>query len=283
MRQIRRLVPALLLLAAAGACDEGTGPDTGAAESVDISPAADTLAALQDTTRLLATVRDRSGRVLPDVSVRWTSLEPEVASVDSTGRVVARGVGAARIVAASGELADTAEVTVLPGVSSAALDFVRLAADAPPLVTRDTSLWAVRGDGRELAIRFRGENDEDEDEGEEFLEFRIPGDALLRYPDGRPFEPGDSVRIRVRIPEDGRFQFDFEPSGLRFDPEHPAELRVRYGRAQGEDLAREDSVFLWRREREVDPWVRIATVRVKDLDEIRAEITGFTAFSLAIP
>lgn len=279
MRWTVRFLPVLLLAAAVG-CEEGTGPDDRTPTDLVITPSTDTLAALQDTVRLRAEVRTAAGGLVEGAVVAWASLDPEVATVDSTGLVVSRESGTARIVASSGSLMDTATVVVLPGVSPAELDFAVLSAAAPPLATRDTSFWVVNDDGGRLEIHFL---DEDGDEGDEFFEFEVPGDALLRYPDGRPFAEGDSVEIRVRIDESRRFRFEFEPSGLRFNPERPARLRVRYERAEAEYVARADSLFLWRQETPDSPWSRLATVRVKDLSEVRAEITGFTSFALALP
>lgn len=267
------------------ACDGGTGPDPLEPRSLVVSPAQDTLAALGDTVQLRAELRDGAGAVLTGVAVEWVALDPAVATVDSVGRVIARGNGVARISATAGAgaaaVADTASVVVLAAASTADLQFVRLREDAPALATTDTSFWAVRGQDRELEIRFRSE--EDEEDGDRFLEFRVRKDALLSAPDGRAFAEGDSVRIRVRVDTSGLFLFEMEPSGLQFDPERPAELRIHYGFADADELALEDSFYIWRRESEEDPWLRIATARLKDGDEVRAEITGFSAFSLAIP
>jgi hypothetical protein len=272
MRNRVRIWLAAALLA--GACSDSTGPGDGARRVV-IDPGEGTLQALQDTLALSAVVTDASGRPLPGVPVEWASLDPAVASVDALGRVVSRDAGTARITASSGTAADTAEVTVTPAVQGAALAFVRLASTAPEPETRDTSFWAVSGRGGELEIRFAGED------GERFLRFKVGGDALLTYPDGRSFTEGDSVQIRVRLDEEARFVFDFQPSGLRFDPEHPAELEVRYAEADPEDVDLPDELFLWKQEQPDSPWLRLATVRVKDAKEVRAQITGFTGFALA--
>ena len=274
------LTGALLLLS--GACGDGTGPDEASVASVAIRPPAQTLVLLQDTVRLSAEVRDRSGGIVSGVRVEWSSLDPTVVTVDSLGRAVSRGLGTARIRAAVAGVADTAEVEVVGGVATPAMNFVRLAAGAPGPVALDTSFWAVKGDGRELEIRHRSGDGEDDD-GDRLLEFRVPGDALLRRPDGTAFARGDSVRIHLRVDPEGRFLFDLEPSGLQFDPDHPAELRIHYRLADAESQRREDSIFVWRREQPTAPWIRIATARLKDDDEVRAEITGFSAFSLAIP
>ena len=267
-----RAAGALLVLLAG--CDLTTDPEV---VSVRITPDGGTLEALQDTLALVAEARDGAGRIVVEVPVSWTSLEPEVASVDSTGRVVSRSPGTARVVAVVGEAADTAAVTVASGVPSGALRFVELA-DNTPLATYDTTFWVKKGQGREIEVR-TAPTPGDED-GEEVLEFEVGGDALLRYPGGRPFAKGDSVAIRLRLDAE-RFLFHFEPSGLQFDPDHPATLEIQYRLADPSSLEREGEFDLWKQESPDSPWVRIATVQMEDFDEIEAEITSFTAFSLA--
>lgn len=160
------------------------------------------------------------------------------------------------------------------------LEFVRVRADAPPLETTDTSFWAVRGENRQLEIRFAGQGGPGT--GSRFLRFEVDNDALLRRPDGTPFAPGDSVLIRVSI-ETSRFLASFEPSGLEFDPGEPAELEIDYELAEDDFLGeRELEIDLWRQERASEPWERIGSLQIEDLDEIEAEIVGFTRFALAI-
>lgn len=178
------------------------------------------------------------------------------------------------------------------GVSESDLDFLRFPADLQPLVTRSDSFYAVKGDHRELVLRYQAEDDEeDDDDGEEFLEFDVPGDALLRRPDGTLFQEGDSILIRVEVADDGRFLFDFQPTGLEFDPEHAPRLRVRYEALGGDldddgDLDEDDDDFegtleMWRQEAPGEPWFPVGSIRLEDMDEIDGEIFGFTGFAIA--
>ena len=177
------------------------------------------------------------------------------------------------------------------GVSEDQLRFLMFPDSLRPLAVRDTTFWAVRGRDSETILRYAPQPG-DTDEGEEFLTFRIRSNSLLARPDGRPFMEGDSVQIRIRVDDQGRFLFDFEPSGLRFDPDEPAELEVEYRRLEGdldgdgdvdiEDQEFEDEARLWRQEAPGLPWFPLGTVKLEDLDEMRAEITGFTGFAVAI-
>ncbi|HEX9106470.1 MAG TPA: Ig-like domain-containing protein, partial [Longimicrobiales bacterium] len=71
-----------------------------------------TLADVGDTVALAASVRDRYDNVLPARSLDWRSLDATIASVSQTGVVAGLAAGSARIVVASGALADTALVQV---------------------------------------------------------------------------------------------------------------------------------------------------------------------------
>lgn len=156
------------------------------------------------------------------------------------------------------------------------------------LPVRDTSIVAYYG--QEARLRLLTDPLPGESSGEEFFEFRLDNESLLRHPDGSLFGPGDSVVISVSIPGDA-FVFYLEPSGLRFDPAHPAELDIDYGKADpdydddgdedAEDLEFELEMSIWMQESPGEPWQRLGTVQVEELDEIEAEITSFTGFALA--
>lgn len=172
-------------------------------------------------------------------------------------------------------------------VPTESLTFVRFAPGIAPAV--DTSFWAVRGETRELRLTLPPEVPGED--GEEFLRFKVDAESLLSDPDGVEYQPGDSVLIRVTLPEDSLFVFHFEPSGLSFSPAHPAELRVDYERANPdynddgaeneEDDEFEGDLYLWKQEVPGAPWVRLSTVKVEGLREMEADITSFTGFALA--
>src|SRR5215210_8580147 len=94
---------------------------------VGVTPSADTATAIGDTIHLAATMTDRRGRVLVGATLVWSSAEPGVASVGSTGTVVARGPGTATIVATAGEHTARSRIMVRQHVAS-----VRIG-DAGPL------------------------------------------------------------------------------------------------------------------------------------------------------
>jgi muconolactone delta-isomerase len=164
-------------------------------------------------------------------------------------------------------------------VDESQLEFVPRSGTAPALETMDTSFWAVKGQDREVEIRYVGQ--EGPGTGKEFLELVIEEQTLLRRPDGSAFAEGDSIEIRVIVDPD-LFLVRFEPSGLQFNPDEPAKMDLDYDEAEDAFLAREGEFGLWRQEQPGDPWERIGIVQVEELDELEALLTGFTRYALAV-
>ncbi len=81
--------------------------------AIAVAPDTVAFAAVGDTARLMADVRDQVGNVMADQAVAWASSDTLVAMVDSDGLVTATGNGATAIMAAAGPAADTAIVTVM--------------------------------------------------------------------------------------------------------------------------------------------------------------------------
>ena len=81
--------------------------------TVAITPDTVALAALGDTVRLAAEVRDQIGRPVDGEAVVWASGDTLVATVDSTGLVTAAGNGATTITATAGPVSGSAAVTVM--------------------------------------------------------------------------------------------------------------------------------------------------------------------------
>jgi hypothetical protein len=168
------------------------------------------------------------------------------------------------------------------------LNILRVAETSPPLFNPEESFWAVRGEDREVRIFFQ---DDVGQAGEEYLRLRIDAPSLLAYPDGTPFGLDDSVLVTVRVVDPQQLLFELEPSGLRFSPLVPAELKIHYdhadddldddGDVDGEDDALELILAIWRQESPGLPFVKLGSVLVDDLEEIEAELEGFSRYALA--
>lgn len=168
------------------------------------------------------------------------------------------------------------------------LNVIHLAPTSPPLFNAADSFYARKGEDRELRIFFQ---DEVGGQGEEFLRLRVDAPSLLARPDGTPFLTGDSVLITVKVVDPINVLFELEPSGLTFSPAVPAELKIHYAHADhdfNEDGAVDifdDQIkrrlAIWRQETLTDPFVKMGSVNVEELEEIDAEILGFSRYAIA--
>lgn len=180
------------------------------------------------------------------------------------------------------------------GLPGAALTFLRPSSLAQPLLTTDTSFVATRGEELNVRLFYAPEPGSSDLVGERFLEFELDEESLLRYPPtdhpraGQPFQDGDTITIQLHVETDSLL-VEFEPSGLQFDIAEPAELELRYGEADDDydkdgesDPELEEDIDLWRQESPGDPWFRVGDIKDADQDRIRARLTSFTRYALAI-
>jgi uncharacterized protein YjdB len=84
-----------------------------AAASVTVAPPASTVT-IGDTVALTATAKDASGNVIADAPITWSTSNPGVVTVSSTGVAVSVGGGTATITAKSGTASGTASFLVIP-------------------------------------------------------------------------------------------------------------------------------------------------------------------------
>ena len=173
------------------------------------------------------------------------------------------------------------------GVDESDLTFVEFAANSPTLESDSVVFWAVRGETRVGEMRYVTEHYVGK-----CLLFRVPAQALLRHEDGTPVLMGDSVRIVIRIQTEDRFDFSFEPHGVVFDPDHPAELEVRYlwsnldyngdGEVNDRDKKDAERIRFWHQAIPGAKWQPIPTSHLLDAVEARAPVLGFSQYALAI-
>ena len=173
------------------------------------------------------------------------------------------------------------------GVDESELTFIRVGANAPPLEADSIVFWAVRGETRMGEMRYVTPQYTGK-----CLLFRVPARSLLRHANGVPVMEGDSVRIVIRVEDEGRFQFSFEPSGLVFDPDFPAELEVRYtwadldynddGQVNDRDKTDAERISFWHQAIPGAKWKKIPTSHLINAVEARAAVLGFSQYALAI-
>jgi hypothetical protein len=163
---------------------------------------------------------------------------------------------------------------------------VKVAPDAPPLETMEATFWIVRGQWREVEIRYATDG-----YNGKCIRFIVPPDAPLRHADGRVFEMGDSALVTLRVIDPELYLFEFDPEGMRFNPAAPARVEIRYrwiaadangdGRVDAADGVFVKTFSLWRQERSRDPWVEVPSERDEENQEIHADVDGFTRYMLA--
>lgn len=103
------------LVLACGDDDDPAGPPPGGDSTparIRLSSTSLTFVEIDDSVQLTAVVENAHGDTISGVTVTWASTDEAVAVVQPSGWVVAKADGSAKIVAATGSLADTAEVEV---------------------------------------------------------------------------------------------------------------------------------------------------------------------------
>ena len=171
----------------------------------------------------------------------------------------------------------------------ATLNFVRQDSTYKPLLSTTGAFWAKVGESRRVRLVYQGSTPADS--GAEFLRFEVPADGLYRKPDGTAFAAGDSIDITVTVVDAKRFVFDFQPSGLQFNPSDPARLKVEYhyadpdfngdGRVDSSDAEIEGLLELWRREPPDSLWFQMAAVKSVELEEFDADVLRFSQYAVA--
>jgi len=169
------------------------------------------------------------------------------------------------------------------------LHFIRPAPSAAALPDTAVSFWAKRGEDRELRLFYDAQSGTGS--GEEFLRFTVPAAALAQRPDGSAITAGDSVLISVRVIDPARLIVEFQPSGLEFSAASPARLRFELGETDsdlngdglvdsGDDTLKTQLSF-WRQEAPGQQWLKVASDVFTDLNEVEANVLGFTGYALA--
>ena len=169
------------------------------------------------------------------------------------------------------------------------LHFLRTRLDAPPLSSSTASFYAKRGSDRGVAVYFRpraGSTD-----STRLLDFRVPSGSLLLRPDGRPFAPGDSVLITIRVTDPVRMIIAFEPSGLKFSSVSPAQLELSFsnadddvnddGNVDAQDEEARKMLSVWVQEAPGGLWARVKSALFLDLRELQGGIAGFSGYAAA--
>jgi hypothetical protein len=166
---------------------------------------------------------------------------------------------------------------------SSDLHFLQLATSAPALQATVVSFYAKKGTDSEIRVRFSN--------GEDYLRFRVFANSLLQRPDGSAFANGDSVLITIAITDPKKLAADFQPAGLKFSPSNPARLQFEFGEADKDlngdgvvnatDTSLVPQISTWRQETSGGQWLKVSSVVETEINEVQADIVGFTGYALA--
>jgi hypothetical protein len=167
------------------------------------------------------------------------------------------------------------------------LVFLRFAGTAPPLESAVVTFWAVKGDNREGRVFFL---DSQGRRGDEFVRLKVDAASLLRLPGGAAIAPGDSVLITLVV-DPVRLVVTLLPAGLTFSSSQPAELRIRYDKANPDynddgavdagDSDVEKRFAIWRQALPGLPFVRLPSARFQEDRRVEANLTEFSRYAIS--
>ena len=166
----------------------------------------------------------------------------------------------------------------------------QMAAAAPAIQVLDRSrvaFWAYADRSQSVEVHYRAADGK----WLPYVSFRVPKGSLARWPDGRAVAPGDSIRITLSI-DTTTLVVAFEPTGLGFSSDRPAQLSIWYtgadpdydgnGVVDARDAYIEDKLLgLWVQERGTDPWVSVAAVHAKAQKQFVANLLHFSGYALS--
>ncbi len=108
------LLLSLMFVAGCGGSDGNPtdpGDTTQSVARIQVTPGTKTIS-YGDTLHLTASAYDKDGAEVSNASISWTSLSPDIATVDGSGNVTTVALGDVTIVASSGDAQDSASISV---------------------------------------------------------------------------------------------------------------------------------------------------------------------------
>jgi hypothetical protein len=168
------------------------------------------------------------------------------------------------------------------------LNILRLPPGHPPFFNDSVAFYARPNRSAEGRIHFQEPGG---GRGDAFAELKIDSQSLLARADGSVIAPGDSVLVVMKVAGSGLLMVELRPSGLRFNPGRPAELKLDYDKAGRDldgdgdederDVEIETRLAIWRQARPGDPFVKVGTVKVEDRRELKAFLTSFSRYAIS--
>jgi hypothetical protein len=172
-----------------------------------------------------------------------------------------------------------------PDTATEAVHVLQQSPSAARLVTYRTSFWLHKG--RESTIRVNYQPTGSQLVGRPFLRFGVPKQGLEAGGGGAPLRPGDSVLITLTI-DTLAFAVHFEPSGVRFSSQFPADLAFWYANANpdlngdgvvdGTDEAWQSRIAIWYRGRR---WAELPSLNDTKQQYVLTELGHFSEYAVS--
>ncbi len=128
---------------------------------------------------------------------------------------------------AGSQLSVTPEMVSQP-TSPTGIHILQQSPTAPLLETYQVSFWAYVGKASTVTVNYQPAAGQSL--GQPFLRFDIPKHGLVAGAGGAPLNRGDSVSVTLTI-DSVSFSVHFQPSGVLFSTQFPANLTIWYENA----------------------------------------------------
>ncbi len=164
-----------------------------------------------------------------------------------------------------------------------------LAAASGPVImdSNQISFWAYAAKDQAIQINYLASDGS----WQPYVGFSVPQGALAQWPDGRPIAQTDSVLITVSV-DTASLVVRFEPTGLVFNPQGPAQLSVWYadadpdfdasGAVDSQDAYIEQNLLgMWVQESAADPWNAVTAVQSVPYKLFTANLGHFSDYSVS--
>jgi hypothetical protein len=172
-----------------------------------------------------------------------------------------------------------------PETFTAAAHVLQQSSTAPALENHVRSFWLYKG--REATIRVNYQPAGGQLVGQPFLRFNVPKQSLEAGGGGAPLKPGDSVLVTLTI-DPLEFSVGFEPSGVQFSSQFPAELAFWYANANldltgdgvvdGADAAGMQQIALWYKGRS---WSKLTSLNDIQQRYVQGELGHFSEYAVS--
>jgi hypothetical protein len=168
------------------------------------------------------------------------------------------------------------------------VEMLQQAPTAPPLRTYRVSFWAHVGKASLVTVTYQPAPGQWL--GQPFLSFYIPKNGLVAGADGAPLKRGDSVSITLTI-DSVSFSTHFEPSGVLFSKNFPANLTLWYenanldlngnGVVDGWDWSQLQQLAFWYHTAKTQGWSKLPSTNDTQQTFVSTALYHFSEYALS--